>query len=176
MKSVFDKLNLRPGERRLVVGVGIVIFIVLNLTFVWPNFGAYASTKKTIGETETKLRRFRMEVARKDGYERELKTLENSGGLVGEEVQDLELQREIRSQAQIAGINVSGSSAAPRMTGRTNAFFDEVSLNVSFTTMDGGTNSEKELVDFLYRIGSGNSLIRVRGMNLGVELPARQKL
>src|SRR5205085_1533502 len=112
---------------------------VLNLTFVWPNFGAYASTQKTIRETENKLRRFKMEVARKDGYERELKTLENSGVFVGEEVQDLELQREIRSQAQIAGINVSGSSAAPRGSGRTNAFFDEVSLNISFSPMDGGT-------------------------------------
>jgi len=29
-----------------VVGVGIVVFIVLNLTFVWPNFGAYAATKE----------------------------------------------------------------------------------------------------------------------------------
>ena len=39
MKSLFDKLDLRPGERRLVVGVGIVVFIVLNLLFVFPNFG-----------------------------------------------------------------------------------------------------------------------------------------
>ena len=39
-----------------------------------------------------------------------------------------------------------------------------------------GVSGEKELVDFLYRLGSGNSLIRVRDMNLGTELPARQKL
>ena len=171
MKSMFDKLNLRPGERRLVVGVGILIFVVLNLTFVWPNFGAYAGTQKTIRETENKLRRFKMEVNRKAGYERELRTLEDKGVFVGEEVQELELQREVRSQAQIAGVDVRGYNPSARGTSaRTNAFFDETSLVINFVS------GEKELVDFLYRLGSGNSLIRVRDMNLGTELPARQKL
>ena len=171
MKSFFDKLNLRPGERRLVVGVGILIFVVLNLTFVWPNFGAYAAKKKTIGATKDKLRSFKMEVNRKAGYERELRTLEDKGVFVGEEVQELELQREVRSQAQIAGVDVRGYNPTARgMSTRTNAFFDETSLVINFVS------GEKELVDFLYRLGSGNSLIRVRNMNLGTELPARQKL
>ena len=38
MKSAFDRLNLRPFERRLVVAVGTVVFVVLNLVFVWPYF------------------------------------------------------------------------------------------------------------------------------------------
>src|SRR5439155_6399874 len=171
MKSLFDKLNLRPGERRLVVGVGILIFVVLNLTFVWPNFGAYASTEKTISATKDKLKRFTREVDNKAGYERELRTLEDKGVFVGEEVQELELQREVRSQAQIAGVDVRGYNPSARGTSaRTNAFFDETSLVINFVS------GEKELVDFLYRLGSGNSLIRVRDMNLGTELPARQKL
>jgi len=171
MKSFFDKLNLRPGERRLVVGVGILIFVVLNLTFVWPNFGAYAATEKTIRETENKLRRFTKEVDNKPLYERELKTLEDKGVFVGQEVQELELQKEIRSQAQIAGLDVRRYDPTVRGTStRTNSFFDEVSLVINFAT------GEKELVDFLYRLGSGNSLIRVRTMTLGPELPARQKL
>jgi len=171
MKSFFDKLNLRPGERRLVVGVGILIFIVLNLTFVWPNFGAYAANENRIRETKNKLNRFSKEVDNKPRYERELKTLEDKGVFVGQEVQDLELQREVRSQAQIAGVDVRQLAPTVRgMSTRTNSFFDEVSLVINFVT------GEKELVDFLYRLGSGNSLIRVRTMTLGPELPARQKL
>src|SRR5437899_2767038 len=143
MKSVFDKLNLRPGERRLVVGVGILIFVVLNLTFVWPNFGAYAATQKTIRETENKLRRFKMEVSRKAGYERELRALEDKGVFVSEQDQALDLQREVRSQAQIAGVDVRRYDPTVRGTStRTNSFFDEASLVINFVT------GEKELVDF----------------------------
>src|SRR5438132_2744350 len=144
MKSLFDKLNLRPGERRLVVGVGILIFVVLNLTFVWPNFGAYATTQKTIGETKSKLKRFTKEVDNKPRYEQELRLLENQGVFVGEEDQALELQREVRSQAQIAGVTVLRYDPTVRGTsGRTNAFFDESSLVINFVS------GEKELVDFL---------------------------
>jgi len=31
MNSFIDKLNLRPAERRLLVGVGVVLFIILNM-------------------------------------------------------------------------------------------------------------------------------------------------
>ena len=39
MTSFFDKLNLRPGEPRLLVLVGLAGFVVLNVIFVWPRFG-----------------------------------------------------------------------------------------------------------------------------------------
>ena len=35
MSSFFDKLNLRPSERRLVVLVGIAVFVVLDVV-IWP--------------------------------------------------------------------------------------------------------------------------------------------
>src|SRR2546423_13435684 len=165
MKSMFDKLNLRPGERRLVVGVGILIFVVLNLTFVWPNFGAYASTEKTISATKDKLRRFTREVDNKARYERELRTLEDKGVFVGEEVQELELQREVRSQAQIAGVDVRGYNPAPRGTStRTNAFFDETALEINFVSGD------EELVELVYRFRSGGSHFRGAEMDHGSEL------
>src|SRR5436190_2066563 len=50
MKSMFDKLNLRPQERRLVVFVGIVIFVVVNVVFVYPIFGDYGKTNAFIEE------------------------------------------------------------------------------------------------------------------------------
>ena len=38
MTSYLDRLNLRPFEKRLVVGVGAVLFVVLNAWFVVPHF------------------------------------------------------------------------------------------------------------------------------------------
>jgi len=171
MKSFFDKLNLRPGERRLVVIVGIVVFVVLNLVFVWPNFGAYAAVQKSIKETETNLRRFTKEAERKAEYEKTLKTLQTAGVFVGQEDQALQLQRDVEVQARQSSVNVLRYDPAPRgSVGRTNAFFDEVSLTISVST------GEKELVDFLYNLGARNgSLIRVRGMTLSPE-PSRFKL
>ena len=170
MKSVFDKLNLRPGERRLVVIVGIVIFIVLNVWFIFPNFGQLGIKQQRIKDTETKLQRFKMEINRRPTYERELRSLENQGVFVGQEDQALQLSREVTSQAQLTGVTVLRSDPSPRTSsGRTNAFFDESALVITITT------GEKELVDFLYNLGSRNSLIRVRTMTLGPE-PNRMRL
>ena len=36
MKKYFAQL--RPLERRLVVGVAVVLLIVLNAAFIWPHF------------------------------------------------------------------------------------------------------------------------------------------
>jgi hypothetical protein len=171
VKSAFDKLNLRPGERRLVVIVGIVVFIVLNFVFIFPNFGEYGKTMKKISDTQASLRRFKMEVGRKPGYERDLAKLQSQGNVVAEEDQSLQLQRDIDSQAVLTGVTILQRTPSPRASsGRTNAFFDESSLVVNFNA------GEKELVDFLYNLGKGNSLVRVRSMTLGPELPNRYRL
>jgi hypothetical protein len=171
VKSTFDKLNLRPGERRLVVIVGVVIFVVLNFVFVFPKIGEYGKTKKKIAELETSMRRFNMEVGRKPVYERELAKLQSQGTVVAEEDQALQLQREVDSQANLAGVTILQRTPSPRGSGsRTNAFFDESSLVINFNS------GEKELVDFLYNLGKGNSLVRVKSMTLGPELPNRYRL
>jgi hypothetical protein len=169
MKSLFDKLDLRPGERRLVVIVGIVVFVVLNLWFIIPNFGKYQQVNKKISETEANLRRFKMEVNRRPTYQKELKNLENQGVFVGQEDQALQLQREVESQSQLAGVTILRYDPTPRTSVKTNAFFDEQALVVTFSA------GEKELIEFLYNLGSRNSLIRVRSMNLGRE-PTGYKL
>jgi hypothetical protein len=171
LKTFFDKLNMRPGERRLVVIVGIVVFLVLNLVFIWPNFGAYAKVNAQITRSQTDLRRFTMEVNNKDRYERELKNLQTAGGFVAQDDQTLQLQIEVANQARANQVNVLRTDPAPRMTtGRTNAFFDESSVVINVST------SETNLVDFLYNLSSRNtSLIRVRSMTLSPE-PSRFRL
>ena len=46
MTSYLDRLNLRPFEKRLVVGVGAVLFLVLNAWFVVPHFSDLGQAEK----------------------------------------------------------------------------------------------------------------------------------
>ncbi len=47
MKKYFAQL--RPLERRLVVGVAVVLFIVLNWVFIWPHFSDWSDLSSRQG-------------------------------------------------------------------------------------------------------------------------------
>src|SRR5687767_10316774 len=104
MKSIFDKLNLRPQERRLVVGVGIVVFAVVNFWFIIPHFGDLGRMQNKKDYAEKELAKFKTELGKKAEYERELKRLESVGAYLPSEEQALELQREVYQQAQQTGV------------------------------------------------------------------------
>jgi hypothetical protein len=163
MSSLLDKLNLRPGERRLVVLVAITVFVVLNIWLVWPSFGEWGRTEKGILDARKKLRSYDQEVQRGPGYEKQRKELQNQGLYIGTEDGVAALQNEVISQAALSGVTLVRQNPITRTggTGRTNTFFDEASMDI---TVNAG---EKELVDFLYSLGARNSLIRVGMMNLG---------
>src|SRR5262245_17297495 len=124
MKSIFDKLNLRPQERRLVVIVGIIVFAVVNFWFIIPHFGDLGRTQQKRLDAEKTLAKYKGELGRKDHYAREETRLKEIGGYVPTEEQALELQREVDLQARQSGVMVlrwdasrSGSQQ------RTNSFF-----------------------------------------------------
>src|ERR1051325_10346747 len=117
-----------------MVIVGIVIFVVLNFVFVFPNFGAYAKAKADTKKAEMTFRRFKTETSQKPTYERSLRELQSQGIVVGEEDQALQLQREIDTQANLSGVTVLQYSPAPRsFGGRTNSFFFLSELGVELT-------------------------------------------
>lgn len=157
MTSAFDKLNLRPFERRLVVVVGIILFVVVQVWFVWPHFGDYGKLRAREREAERKLAQFNAELAQKDKFAAEVKRLEGEGLAVPPEDQATDLLRAVDTQARQAGVAVQ-SSARPLTT--TNQFFLERSQTI--TTLSG----EDGLVNFLYNLGAGHSLIRVRDLSL----------
>lgn len=157
MTSFFDKLNLRPFERRLVVVVGIILFVVVQVWFVWPHFGDYGKLRARQREAEKKLALFEAELAQKDNFAAEVKRLEGEGLAVPAEDQATDLMRAVDSQARQAGVTVQ-SSARPTTT--TNQFFLERSQTI--TTLSG----EDGLVNFLFNLGAGNSLIRVRDLSV----------
>jgi hypothetical protein len=170
MTQFLDKLNLRPGERRLVVFVAVVVFVVLNIWLVWPSFGEWGRTEQRIVEANKKLKTFKDELGRRPAYEKQLRDLREQGLYVASDDQALQMQKEVTSQAALSGfvpqrIEPSRASAG----GRTNSFFEEQTLVISVNT------AEKELVDFLWNLGERSSLIRVRSMQLGRD-PSQTRL
>ena len=168
--SLFDKLNLRPQERRLVVIVGLVVFFVLNLWLVWPEFGEWSKQKEKKKNLERTLENFQNEIKKAPDYKKQLDELERQGQAVLSEEQAVDLQKVVYSQAALVGIFPSGYEPGSKAsTGRTNQFFEEQSGTITVST------EEKPLVDFLYNLGAGSSLIRVRSMTLNPD-PTRMKL
>jgi hypothetical protein len=170
MKGLFDKLNLRPQEQRWVVGVGIIVFLVLNFWLVFPRFGDLGRAQQQKTDAEKTLKKFKDEIAKKPHYAREETRLKEIGGFVPSEEQALELQREVYQQAQQAGVMIVRSDASRGASQqRTNSFFEEQTLVVVVNT------GERELVDFLWGLGKGQSLTRVSSMRLQRD-PSQTKL
>jgi Tfp pilus assembly protein PilO len=166
MSSYLDKMNLRPQERRLVVGVIIVIFVVLNIWLVWPHFGDWGRVKGDLEKAQRDLIRYQQKIAQAggpNGFEAQLKKLEGEGAqnVVADE-QEIQLLRTVQSQVQQSKVTVTQYGAVNRSTTgqTTNEFFEEQSIRINIST------GEKELVDFLLNIGAGSSMIRVRDMDL----------
>jgi Tfp pilus assembly protein PilO len=173
LKSVFDKLNLRPAERRLVIIVMIVVFIVLNFIFVWPHFSDWGKIKARRTIAENLVRQYQREIANTALYQAQLKDLEKQGATVQTEAQALTLSTTVQNQAALSGVQVNRydpvRQTALSVGGKTNQFFEEQSGIINVTT------EEKSLVDFLYNLGIGSSLIRVRSFTLNPD-PPRHKL
>jgi len=169
--SILDKLNLSPQERRLVVVVALVVFVVLNIWLIWPEFGSVNRWKNRRQAAESNLKKFKDEVAKRGLYDAQLRQLQDQGAYVGTEEQALSLQRDVANQALLSGVQVNRYDPQARVPtgGRTNAFFEEQALIITVIT------GEKELVDFLYNLGTRSSLIRVRSMTLNRD-PSGMKL
>ncbi len=158
MTNIFDKLKLRPFERRLVVVIGVVLFLVAQFLFVWPKFGAVKKMDIRREAAKRELAKFRAEFAETNKIALELRKLEGEGGTVVPEDQASDLMRTIQVQAQQSGVVPQNVSKA--FTRTNDAFFLEQSVTV--TTL----STEAELLNFLYNLGDGSSLIRVRGLNM----------
>ena len=166
MKSSFDRLNLRPFERRLVVGVGTVVFIVLNMLFVWPHFSARGKALENLDAARALLAKFEKEVGEAPESQRKVRALESEAEPVPPEDQGLQFLRTIQTQAAQSGATLTGTS---RETIRTNQFFIERSQTITVVA------TEQQLVDFLFNIGAAGSMVRARDLSLRPDAP-RQRL
>ncbi len=158
--------GLRPFEKRVVVGVGALFFVVLNALFVWPHFSDLRAAKVRMEEAKKKLALFENEIAQKQKYERLVQGLLSEGQEVPPEDQAFQFNNAINAQAGASSVRIMSNG---RLTTTTNQFFIEKSQSISLQA------GEPQLVDFLYSLGSSNSLIRVRDLDTRPE-PNRHEL
>jgi hypothetical protein len=172
MTRLFDKLNLRPQERRLVVIVGVVVFIVLNFVFVFPNFGAFGQIQQHTIDARKKLDLYNVEIKKQPTYQKEILTLQGQGMYVSDETKALTLQSDVNLQAHLCGVTVPSITPMQRggTGGKTNAFFEEQSVVLNVVT------GEKELIDFLYRLADKELLIRAKSMQISPDPQTRMRL
>jgi Tfp pilus assembly protein PilO len=161
MKKYFA--HLRPLERRLAVAVLVIFFLVLNWVFIWPHFSDWGELDHRRDAAEQKLSVYKKAIDQATGYQKLIKEFESSGEVVAREDQGIDFIRTVQTQANASGVAILNNS---RQITRTNdQFFVEQALNVNVSGTD------EQLVDFLYKLGSGASMIRVRGLDLQPDPP-----
>lgn len=167
MTGYLDRLNLRPFEKRLVVGVAAALFVVVNLVFVFPHFSDWNQMKYRLAKAQKTLAAFQTEIGETRRYQADVNKMETeSGSAVPLEDQTMQFSDIIQKQAIQSGVRLS----ALRPQTRTNdQFFIEQYATI---TVD---SEEPPLVDFLYNLGAAGSLVRVRDLTLRPD-PPKQKL
>jgi Tfp pilus assembly protein PilO len=154
-------------ERRLAVGVLVILIVVLNAWLIWPHFSDWGNLRHRLDDARQKLKVYQTTVAQRTNYEAQVKIFEGQGEFVNPEDQAINFMRTIQSQSAASGIN--GVDFSSRSTTHTNEFFIEQAQNIRLTATDD------QLVDFLYKLGSGSSMVRVRELELQPD-NARQHL
>jgi Tfp pilus assembly protein PilO len=165
MKKFFAQL--RPLERRLAVGVLVVFILVLNWVFIWPHRSDWGNLHGRLDEARKKLVLYQTTILLTSNYEAQVKAFEKQGEFVAPEDQSINFLRTIQSQALASQVQL-GNIARP-VTHTNDAFFVEQIQNINVAATDD------QLVDFLYKLGSDVSMIRVLDLELQPD-PPRQKL
>src|SRR5213592_4782931 len=152
MKTLLDKLNLRPQERRLVVMAVAVLAVVLHFWFVQPYFKEWGQVRAELDKTRRTLKTYQTEIARTNEYDAKRLKLEIQGSSLPAEQQAMAniLSIKILEVAKQSGLSAGTITPLTQSrTGRTNEFFEEQAINLVVNP-----SSPQELVDFLYAIGS----------------------
>src|SRR5471032_1725997 len=155
MKKYFAQL--RPLERRLAVGVLVVLIIVLNWIFIWPHFADWGNLRHRGDDARQKLKLFQTVISQSVNYEKLVKEFEGEGEFVAPEDQAINMMRTIQSQSAQSGVSIVNYS---RSMTHTNEFFTEQTQNINVSATDA------QLVDFLYKLGNYASMVRVRDLEL----------
>ena len=165
MKKIFAQL--RPMERRLAVGVLVVFILVLNWVFIWPHFSDWSNLHGRLDRARQRLALYQTTILQTSNYEAQVKSFESQGETVATEDMAINFLRTIQSQALASGVGMSSMSRA--MTQTNDAFFVQQIQSINVTATD------EQLVDFLYKLGSDASMIRVLDLELQPD-PPRQRL
>lgn len=158
MKKYWEQL--KPQERRWAVGILLVVFVFLNYFFVWPHLPPNGDWAKDDARTEKAnqlIDKYNKEVRHKAEYQRRINELQSDGSSVPPEAQAIDFIRFLNSRALNNKVVLPTQGT---LTTRTNEFFLEQQMGITAVA------DETNLVNFLYSLGTGNSMMRVRAMSL----------
>lgn len=155
-ESIFDKYNMSAGERRVVMFVAVVLIGVL----AWMAFDMIPKPEQTnvkINKINRDLKSWKIERFKVDSYNEQINELEGMSSAVVKEEQEVDMSRTINKLEASSGINVSRQG---RVNTETNNFFIEKSMRIDFS------GKENQIVDFLWKLGESDSLVRVSEMRV----------
>lgn len=155
-ESIFDKYNMSAGERRVVMFVAVVLIGVL----AWMAFDMIPKPEQTnvkINKINRDLKSWKIERFKVDSYNKQINELEGMSSAVVQEEQEVDMSRTINKLEASSGINVSRQG---RVNTETNNFFIEKSMRIDFS------GKENQIVDFLWKLGESESLVRVSEMRV----------
>jgi len=164
MRTLLVKLSLRPQERRLVVMAVVVLAVVLHFWFVQPYFREWGQVKAELDKAQRTLKTYQAEIAHTNEYEAKRLKLEIQGSSLPAEqhAQANILISRIQAVADQTKLSYGNTAILGHSrTGRTNEFFEEQTINLVVNP-----SGPQELVDFLYAIGSGDLLVRVKELTV----------
>lgn len=171
MKEFIAKLSanfsrLSSVERWFIIIVIIVVFAVVNIVFVLPRLNDWSNLGNRMTEAQDNQKKSEDMIALAPKLQKDIQSLEGENSAVPQEDQAINFLTALQNQAAQSGVSILANNRSPE---RTNQFFLERAQTL--TTQSG----EAQLVDFLYNLGTGSSLIRVRALSIGRD-PSQQQL
>jgi hypothetical protein len=176
MSDLANSLNLRPQEKRIIAVIAFLVFVVLNLFLVFPQFKQYriieGQLKSTLLAIQTNQAYIDLD-NRAGGLKDQLDRLENEkGGPVSSK--EVQLQQTITDEARSSSVfiqTISAPISTPIGSGSlSDKFFETQSIRI---VVQAG---EESLVKFLYNIGNDPAMIRVRELTMNPVDANRYKL
>ncbi len=166
MNALFDRYNLNAFERRVIVGIGLVIFLAVNVLFVWPKFSEWGELHAQKESAQRKLRLYQATLDKRSKLEKRLAELENSGAdIIPENMQENQLISIIQQKALESKFPPANIRPVANTFRSEEKFFEQKGFQISRVK----TNMER-LIAFLIAIGSdNNSMIRVRDLAITPE-------
>jgi hypothetical protein len=136
----------------------MVVFLMFNYIMVWPHFKDWGVDKARIEKAQKQIAVYEAEIRHKDEYQRKINAFQTEGSSqVAEEDQAIDFVRFLSSRALNNQVVITSQGT---LVTHTNDYSVDQQMGISVQA------PETNLVNFLYALGSGSSMIRVRAMSL----------
>ncbi len=155
MKKFWEQL--KPQERRWFIFIGCVVFVTMNYIFIWPQFKEWSANTNRMNADWENMAKYSAEIAHESEYKRKIAAIDPENQNIAQEDQAVHFENYFRDRAIENGVQIQSTS---RPLTRMDDFTMEQRETIQVLT------GEKNLVDYLYSLGTSGSSMRVESMSL----------